>query len=302
MGDNTTSQDVAQSVEEVQLKQPMFFSRSMRRFFTNRAAVFGLVFMIVITLLSALAPWVSKWEPQEIDWQAIRKPPSAQHWLGTDLTGRDMFSRLMHGGRVSLLIGLAAVIIRTGIGVVMGAVSGYFGGIADFLIQRAVDILMVFPSILLLLILVSLFGPTPLNLLVALGLLSWPFDARVFRSQVLSIRKSDYILAARSIGSGDGRIIFRHVLPNVLPIIVVNMTLGIGATIMAEAGISYLGLGVQPPTPSWGNMVNAANNLTLLQRYWWLWVPPGVILSMTVIALNLIGNALNDVFDPHKRV
>lgn len=302
MSERTTRRAVALSMQEVSLKGPTFFARSVRRFFTNRAAVAGLAYLILIIFLSAFAPWISKWEPQEIDWEAIRKPPSAEHWLGTDLTGRDMFSRLMHGGRVSLLIGLAAVMIRTSIGMVLGAVSGYFGGAVDFLVQRLVDILMVFPSILLLLIMVTIFGPTPLNLLAALGLLSWPFDARIFRSQVLSIRQSDYIMAAQSIGASNGRIIYRHVLPNVLPLMLVNMTLGIGATIMAEAGISYLGLGVQPPMPSWGNMVNAANNLTLLQRYWWLWVSPGVVLVLTVVSLNLIGNALNDVFDPHRRV
>lgn len=302
MSQITASRTAARAQEEIQLRQPSLLTRSAKRFFRNRGAVFGLAFLISISLLSALAPVVTRWEPQEIDWEAIRKPPSAAHWLGTDLTGRDMFSRLIYGGRVSLLIGLAAVMIRSGIAVVLGSISGYFGGLADFLIQRVVDILMVFPAILMLLILVSIFGPTPLNLLAALGLLSWPFDARIFRSQVLSIRESDYILAAQSIGATDRRIIFRHILPNLLPLVLVNMTLGIGAAIMAEAGISYLGLGVQPPMPSWGNLVMAANNLTLLQRYWWLWVSPGIVLATTVISLNLIGNALHDVFDPHRRV
>jgi peptide/nickel transport system permease protein len=302
MSQITASRTATRAQEEIQLRQPSLLARSARRFLRNRGAVFGLAFLISICLLSALAPIVTRWEPQEIDWEAIRKPPSAAHWLGTDLTGRDMFSRLIYGGRVSLLIGLAAVMIRSGIAVVLGSISGYFGGLADFLIQRVVDILMVFPAILMLLILVSIFGPTPLNLLAALGLLSWPFDARIFRSQVLSIRESDYILAAQSIGATNRRIIFRHILPNLLPLVLVNMTLGIGAAIMAEAGISYLGLGVQPPMPSWGNLVMAANNLTLLQRYWWLWVSPGIVLATTVISLNLIGNALHDVFDPHRRV
>jgi peptide/nickel transport system permease protein len=302
MSQITATRAAAQAQEEIQLRQPSLLTRSVRRFLRNRGAVFGLAFLIAISLLSALAPIVTRWEPQEIDWEAIRKPPSAQHWLGTDLTGRDMFSRLVYGGRVSLLIGLAAVMIRSGIAVVLGSISGYFGGLADFLIQRVVDILMVFPAILMLLILVSIFGPTPLNLLAALGLLSWPFDARIFRSQVLSIRESDYILAAQSVGATNRRIIFRHILPNLLPLVLVNMTLGIGAAIMAEAGISYLGLGVQPPMPSWGNLVMAANNLTLLQRYWWLWVSPGIVLATTVISLNLMGNALHDVFDPHRRV
>lgn len=257
--------------------------------------------MILIVFLVIVAPWVTPFEPQEIDVQAIRKPPSLTHLLGTDLTGRDMLTRILYGGRVSLLIGLLAVIIRTVIALVLGSVSGYFGGFVDFAIQRVVDVMMVFPTILLLLILVAAFGPTPLVLLVALGLLSWPFDARIFRGQVLSIRELDYILAARSIGSNQWGIIRQHVIPNVMPLVLVNMTLGIGQAIIAEAGLSFLGLGVQPPTASWGNMVNAANNLTLIQRFWWLWVPPGIVLVGTVVALNLIGDALRDILDPRRR-
>jgi peptide/nickel transport system permease protein len=212
-----------------------------------------------------------------------------------------MLTRILYGGRVSLLIGLLAVIIRTTIGLLLGAISGYFGGAVDFVIQRVVDIMMVFPTIFLLLILVAAFGPTPLTLLVALGLLSWPFDARIFRGQILSIRELDYILAARSIGTNNWGIIRQHIVPNVMPLVLVNMTLGIGETIIAEAGISFLGLGVQPPTPSWGNMVTAANNLTLIQRFWWLWIPPGVVLVSTVVALNLVGDALRDILDPRRQ-
>jgi peptide/nickel transport system permease protein len=212
-----------------------------------------------------------------------------------------MLTRILYGGRVSLLIGLLAVIIRTTIGLLLGAISGYFGGAVDFVIQRVVDIMMVFPTIFLLLILVAAFGPTPLTLLIALGLLSWPFDARIFRGQILSIRELDYILAARSIGTKNWGIIRQHIVPNVMPLVLVNMTLGIGETIIAEAGISFLGLGVQPPTPSWGNMVTAANNLTLIQRFWWLWIPPGVVLVSTVVALNLVGDALRDILDPRRQ-
>ena len=272
-----------------------------RLFLQNPGAVGGFAFMLLITSAVILAPWIMPYEPQEIDLLAIRKPPSVAHLLGTDLTGRDMLTRILYGGRVSLLIGLLAVIIRTTIGLLLGAISGYFGGAVDFVIQRVVDIMMVFPTIFLLLILVAAFGPTPLTLLVALGLLSWPFDARIFRGQILSIRELDYILAARAIGTKNWGIIRQHIVPNVMPLVLVNMTLGIGETIIAEAGISFLGLGVQPPTPSWGNMVTAANNLTLIQRFWWLWIPPGVVLVSTVVALNLVGDALRDILDPRRR-
>ncbi len=285
----------------VPLEKSSLAALNTRLFLQNPGAVGGLAFMLLITSAVILAPWIMPYEPQEIDLLAIRKPPSVAHLLGTDLTGRDMLTRILYGGRVSLLIGLLAVIIRTTIGLLLGAVSGYFGGAVDFVIQRVVDIMMVFPTIFLLLILVAAFGPTPLTLLVALGLLSWPFDARIFRGQILSIRELDYILAARSIGTNNWGIIRQHIVPNVMPLVLVNMTLGIGETIIAEAGISFLGLGVQPPTPSWGNMVTAANNLTLIQRFWWLWIPPGVVLVSTVVALNLVGDALRDILDPRRQ-
>jgi peptide/nickel transport system permease protein len=262
-----TPSDTAQ---EILPEKPSLAAQNIRMFMRNPGALGGLVFMVLITLMVIAVPLIVPFSPEEIDVQAIRKPPSVAHLLGTDLTGRDMLTRILHGGRVSLLIGLLAVIIRTVIGLVLGSVSGYFGGAADFLIQRIVDIMMVFPEIFLLLIVVAVFGPTMWTLLIALGLLSWPFDARIFRGQILSIRQLDYILAARSIGRTNWGIIRLHVMPNVMHLVLVNMTLNIGTIIIAEAGLSYLGLGVPPPTASWGNMVISANNLTLIQRYWWL--------------------------------
>ena len=293
-----TPSDTAQ---EILPERPSLAAQNIRMFMRNPGALSGFVFMVLITLMVIVAPLIVPFSPEEIDVQAIRKPPSVAHLLGTDLAGRDMLTRILHGGRVSLLIGLLAVIIRTVIGLVLGSVSGYFGGAADFLIQRVVDIMMVFPEIFLLLIVVAVFGPTMWTLLIALGLLSWPFDARIFRGQILSIRQLDYILAARSIGRTNWGIIRLHVMPNVMHLVLVNMTLNIGTIIIAEAGLSYLGLGVQPPTASWGNMVISANNLTLIQRYWWLWVPPGAVLVGTVISLNLIGDGLRDILDPRRR-
>ncbi len=295
---NGNSSDTAQTVT---LEKPSLAAQNFRLFMQNPGAVGGLIFMLVITVSAILAPWLTQFDPHEIDVQAIRKPPSAAHLLGTDLAGRDMLSRILHGGRVSLLIGLAAVIIRTSIGLILGSISGYFGGVVDFGVQRVVDIMIVFPDIFFLLIVIAIIGPTPWTLLIALGFLSWPFDARIFRSQVLSIRELDYILAARSIGTSTGRIVRQHVMPNLMPLVLVNMTLNIGVAIIAEAGISFLGLGVQPPTPSWGNMITSANNLSLIQRFWWLWITPGGVLVGTVVALNLIGDALRDILDPRWR-
>jgi len=267
----------------------------------NPGAVAGLVYMVVITLLVILAPLVTPYDFEEIDIRAIRKPPSVDHLLGTDNTGRDLYTRILYGGRVSLLIGLSAVIIRTAIGLVMGAISGFFGGAVDFLIQRFVDVMLTIPQIFLLLILVGAYGPSPLVLLIGLGLLGWFPDTRIFRGQVLSIRELDYTLAARSIGRSNWGIVQKHVLPNVMHLVLVNMTLNIGAIIIAEAGLSFLGLGVQQPTPSWGNIIQEANQVTRIRQFWWFWIPPGTVLVLTVISLNLIGDALRDILDPRRR-
>ena len=241
--------------QQILPERPSLAAQNIRLFMQNPGAVAGLVYMVVITLLVILAPLVTPYGFEEIDIRAIRKPPSADHFLGTDNTGRDLYTRILYGGRVSLLIGLSAVIIRTAIGLVMGAISGFFGGAVDFLIQRFVDVMLTIPQIFLLLILVGAYGPSPVVLLVAMGLLGWFPDTRIFRGQVLSIRELDYTLAARSIGRTNWGIVQKHVLPNVMHLVLVNMTLNIGAIIIAEAGLSFLGLGVQQPTPSWGNII-----------------------------------------------
>ncbi len=287
--------------QQILPERPSLAAQNIRLFLQNPGAVAGLVYMVVITLLVILAPLVTPYGFEEIDIQAIRKPPSADHILGTDNTGRDLYTRILYGGRVSLLIGLSAVVIRTVIGLVMGAISGYFGGTADFLIQRFVDVMLTIPQIFLLLILVGAYGPSPVVLLVAMGLLGWFPDTRIFRGQVLSIRELDYTLAARSIGRTNWGIVQRHVLPNVMHLVLVNMTLNIGAIIIAEAGLSFLGLGVQQPTPSWGNIIQEANQVTRIRQFWWFWIPPGSVLVLTVISLNLIGDALRDILDPRRR-
>lgn len=287
--------------QQILPERPSLAAQNIRLFMQNPGAVAGLVYMVVITLLVVLAPLVTPYGFEEIDIRAIRKPPSVDHLLGTDNTGRDLYTRILYGGRVSLLIGLSAVIIRTAIGLVMGAISGFFGGTVDFLIQRFVDVMLTIPQIFLLLILVGAYGPSPVVLLVAMGLLGWFPDTRIFRGQVLSIRELDYTLAARSIGRTNWGIVQKHVLPNVMHLVLVNMTLNIGAIIIAEAGLSFLGLGVQQPTPSWGNIIQEANQVTRIRHFWWFWIPPGTVLVLTVISLNLIGDALRDILDPRRR-
>jgi peptide/nickel transport system permease protein len=282
-------------------KRGFFQSRGWRSFVRNRFALFGLAMIALLTTLSVAAPWIERYPIAQGDAYNVNKPPSAEHWLGTDEVGRDIWSRLLHGGRVSLLVGVLAVLLQTFIGALLGAVSGYFGGVVDMIVQRLVEVMMMIPRLMFLLILVSLLGPGLRNLFLAIALLNWPGMCRLVRGQILSIREMDFIMAARSVGATHWRIILRHMMPNLLGIMSVSMITRMGGAIMMEAGMSFLGLGVQPPTPSWGNMMNRANSLMILQRRPWIWMPPGLMMLLFVLSLNFVGDAVRDATDPHRR-
>lgn len=275
-------------------------SRAVQTFLRNRNATGALVIFAVLLLLSAGAPLVAGVGPDVVNPYAYFQPPSVAHILGTDQVGRDILARTLYGGQISLFVGIMAVTLKTVIALGLGTVSGYFGGLVDMIIQRIVDIMMAFPTLMLLLILVAVLGPSIANVFIAIGLLSWPHDCRFFRGQVLAVRSSEYITAAQSVGVPSSRIITRYVIPNIIGFVAVNFTFGIGAAILTESGISYLGLGVPLPTPSWGNMIQQANSISVLQSYWWLWVPPSFALVLCVLSLNAIGDALRDVFDPRQ--
>jgi len=292
---------IADDRDLVRPQEPGFFkSRFWRRFSANPLGLIGLVMVTVLVLISAAAPIFAPISPDKIDPFAGFQPPNAAHWFGTDETGRDIWSRTVYGGRISLFVGLMAVLMRTAIALTLGSLSGYFGGVVDLAVQRVVDILLAFPTFFFLLVLVSVLGPSVANVFIAIALLSWPYEARIYRSRVLSLRAMDYVLAARSIGAGDGRVISRHIIPNLVGFALVAMTYGIGGAILTEAGISFLGLGVQPPTPSWGNLIQKANTLSVLENFWWIWVSPGIMMIICVMGFNFIGDALRDVFDPHR--
>ncbi|MSP13612.1 MAG: ABC transporter permease [Chloroflexi bacterium] len=283
-----------------QRDQGFFRSRFWRRFSANKVGVIGLIIVSILVFLSAAAPLVAPISPGKIDPFVGFQPPSATHWFGTDETGRDIWSRTIYGGRISLFVGLMAVLLRSGIALTLGSLSGYMGGIVDLIVQRIVDILLAFPTFIFLLILVSILGPSIANVFIAIGLLSWPSEARLYRSRVLSLRQMDFVLAARSIGASNVRILRRHIMPNLVGFALVAMTYGIGGAILTEAGISFLGLGVPPPTPSWGNLIQAANTLSVLENFWWMWVAPGIMMIACVLGFNFIGDALRDAFDPHR--
>jgi peptide/nickel transport system permease protein len=276
--------------------------RVWRAFRRHRLAVVGSVAILALVAIAIFAPLVATHDPYKVDLMAVREGPSAAHLLGTDEAGRDVLSRVIFGTRVSLSVGLVAVTIYTLIGTVLGAISGYYGGAIDNAIQRLTDTVMCFPSLIIIIAAVSIVGPSIYNVMVVIGLLQWPSVCRLVRGQFLSLRSTEFVTAARVIGARDRRIIFCHILPNAVAPITVAATFGVATAILTEAGLSFLGLGVQPPTASWGNMINSAQSAAVLQEMPWLWVPPGVLIALAVLSINFVGDGLRDALDPRMRL
>lgn len=272
-----------------------------RRFRRDWLAMAGLVVIAVLALLAILAPAVAPYDPTAQNDVAATQflAPSAAHPMGTDLFGRDVLSRVIYGARISLTIGFLAVGLSITLGTLMGAVAGYFGGWIDTLLMRFTDTVLAFPRLILLILIVAIFRPSLLLIILVLGLTQWPGTARIVRGEVLSLREREFVQAARALGFGRARIILRHIVPNVLAPVIVAATLGIGNTIVLEAGLSFLGLGVQPPTPSWGSMV--ADGRDNLINAWWVATFPGLTIVATVLAFNLVGDGLRDALDPRLR-
>ncbi|MCO5221442.1 MAG: ABC transporter permease [Thermomicrobiales bacterium] len=267
------------------------------RFKRSRLAIMGVAMLAVIILLSVLAPWIAPHGQNEIDLFSIKAPPSREHLLGTDSLGRDVLSRLLYGGRMSLAIGIAAALICTLVGIFFGAIAGYYGGWIDGTIMRFVDLMLAFPSIFLLLIIAAMFeGISVWGVILFLGLFSWMWLTRIIRGEFLSLKQRDFVEAARSIGTPDGQIIRRHLLPNVIGAIVVTFTLDVALFMLAEAGLSFLGFGVPPGIPTWGNMLNESRTDYLSEPL--LAVVPGLALTLCVLAFNFVGDGLRDAFDP----
>jgi peptide/nickel transport system permease protein len=276
-----------------------------KRFIRNRLAVVGAVVLLLLILITIFAPMIAKavlgWGRDEIDVRYILTDPSVRHPLGTDSSGRDTLTRLLYGGRVSLAIALSTVTVYMAMGVVVGSVAGFFGGWIDNLFMRLVDIVLAFPFLLLALTIVAIRGPGWENLVFAIILLSWPTPARLVRGEFLSLRERDYVEAARATGARSTRIIFRHMLPNALAPLIVNATLDIAYIILTEAALSYLGFGVKEPTPTWGNMLHEATNMAVLTKMPWLWLPPGLMIFLTVMSVNFVGDGLRDALDPRLK-
>jgi len=273
--------------------------RAWRRFRRYRPGLVGLAFIGLLVLIAVAAPLVAPHSPTQAQSRLRGDPPSAEFLLGNDSIGRDVLSRLIYGTRIALLVGVGATAIAATIGVVIGATAGYFGGRVDAVLSRIVDALMAFPTLALLITLAAVLGPSLPTVVLVIGTTVWAAYARVVRADVLSLRQRDYVLAARSIGAGDGRIIARHVLPNVLGPIIVLASLAVGNIIILESALSFLGLGVQPPAPSWGGML--ADGRAYIRNYPHMAIAPGVLISLTVLAFNLLGDGLRDALDPRQR-
>jgi peptide/nickel transport system permease protein len=272
--------------------------RRWLRFKRHKLALIGTTILAVIVVLALLAPLVSGLDPNRIDLGSAYAAPSARHLLGTDKQGRDVWTRLVYAARVSVSVGIVSVAIFITIGTLLGALSGYAGGIVDMVIQRVTEIVMTFPSLILIITVVSLVGPSIYNVFLVIGLLGWPATCRLVRAEVLTLREREFTVAARCIGVPAARIIVRHMLPNVVAPVTVAATLGVAGAILTETSLSFLGLGVQPPTPSWGNLLTAAASPNVLERMPWLWLPPGLAIALSVLAINFIGDGLRDALDP----
>ena len=271
-----------------------------RRFAENKLAVIGLAVIVLLYATAILSPLLMRYDFDTMLPGMRDTPPSLDHWLGTDRQGRDVYSRLLMGGRVSLAAGFASVLIIMTVGVALGAMAGFFGGFVDGLIMRFTDILLSVPLLLLLITAASLFQPGLKTTVIVIGLSSWPGAARLVRGQVLGLKGQEFVTAARAIGATPARILARHLLPNTLAIIIVEATLWLSYTIILETSLSYLGLGVRIPTPSWGNMLQDGQK-ELLAGAWWLTLFPGTAIFLTVLAFNLMGDGLRDALDPRHR-
>jgi len=271
-----------------------------RRFRRNQRAVAGGVLVLFFVTIAVFAPWLAPHQPTRTNLPRRLAPPSHEHLMGTDSLGRDMFSRMLHGGRISLAIGVLAIAVALGIGVFLGAVAGYYGKPLDNIIMRSVDLLLTFPTLYIYITLVALIGPNIGMLILIMGALGWTGVARIVRAEFLKLRTQDYVEAARALGAGDARLIFRHILPNAMAPIIVATTLGIPGMILAESGLSFLGLGVLPPHMSWGSLVN--DGMPFIRTHWWLPVFPGLAIFLCVLGFNILGDGLRDALDPRLKI
>jgi peptide/nickel transport system permease protein len=272
--------------------------RAVRRLVRRRAAMVGIAVVLFFILLAMAAPLLAPYDPLSTNWAAVRKAPSPAHLFGTDEIGRDVLTRVIWGSRASLLAGLVSIMLALALGVPIGLVSGYVEGILDATVMRLIDAMLAIPFLILAIALAAFLGPSLTNAMIAIGITQMPIFARLTRGQVLSVKHEDYVEAARAVGNPEYRIVLRHILPNIVPPVLVQATLATAAAIIAEASLSFLGLGQQPPNPSWGSMLNTAKNF--MSQAPWMAIWPGLAIFSLVLSLNLVGDGLRDALDPRR--
>ena len=272
-----------------------FWNHVWNRLKGDSFAITGGTIVLILFSVALLAPLISPYDPSDVNTSILLEPPNMKHWLGTDELGRDVLSRMIYGARISLMVGFISVGIATVIGIIVGAISGYYGGMVDEVMMRFVDVMLTFPSFFLILAVIAMLEPSIVNVMIVIGLTGWMGVARLVRAEFLSLKERDFIPAARSIGQRDMVIIFRHLLPNAMAPVLVSATLGIAGAILTESALSFLGIGVQPPTPSWGSILTEGKNY--IEFAWWLSVFPGMAILITVLAYNLLGESLRDALD-----
>ncbi|MFV0504276.1 MAG: oligopeptide ABC transporter permease [Lachnospirales bacterium] len=287
------------------IESPMSIIR--RKFFKSKIAVIAMIILSILILAVIFAPFLTPYSPEQLNPANANKPPSVEHLLGTDYLGRDYLTRVLYGGRISLQVGLFAVCITVTIGTLVGGVAGYYGGKIDTILMRIAEIFLSLPFFPLAITISAVVGtrlPGEYKMyitMMVIGLLGWPSLSRIIRGQILSLREQEFMQAATALGLSDRKKIFKHLIPNVFGYIIVSATLGIASAILTESALSYLGLGVVPPTATWGNMISIANDSYILMNRPWLWIPPGLCIFLTVMCVNIIGDALRDAIDPKSK-
>ncbi|HSP46528.1 MAG TPA: oligopeptide ABC transporter permease [Clostridiaceae bacterium] len=272
-----------------------------RRIARNKLAIMGIIVIVILSLSAVFAPWLTAFDRDTTNLLITNLAPNGEHLLGTDNLGRDILTRLLYGGRISLTVGLVSTLLRTLIGVILGGIAGYYGGFIDGLIMRIADVFSCLPFLPIAITFVALLGPSIYNVMLVLAILGWPGIARLVRAEILSLREREFMEAATALGLSDYKKIMSHLIPNTTASIIVSSTIGIAGAILTESALSFLGLGVAPPVPSWGNMLTDAQSQYVLKNRWWQWIPPGLTIFVAVMSFNLLGDGLRDALDPRLK-
>lgn len=283
------------------MKPMPLWKRNLKKFYKNKLAFIGFIFFTVILLACIFAPLLTSYAPEAVDLSAMNRPPSAQHIFGTDKLGRDVFSRILYGGRVSIQVGMTGAVFGALIGTILGGIAGYFGGKIDAVLVRISELFSTFPDMIVILLLSSIFGQGVFNLIFVFSVMGWMTTFRMVRNEFMSLKQETYVDVCRAFGFSDSRIIFNNILRNAISPVTVSLSLNVAGFILSEAGLSFLGVGVPSDIPTWGNIINAAKTADVIKNSWWLWFVPGAVITIFVLSINFIGDGLRDIMDPKQQ-